>query len=47
VVDRQISRTDFTDFSHHIGSIVAITDEAGDIAEQLAYDPHGLRREAD
>ncbi len=41
------SVTEKTRYLHkdHLGSIVALSDEAGAIAERLSFDPHGQRRE--
>ncbi len=41
--------TDKTRYLHrdHLGSIVAITDEAGVVTEQLSFDAHGKRRATD
>ena len=41
--------TDKTRYLHrdHLGSIVALTDEAGQVAERLSFDPHGQRRLTD
>ena len=48
-VDDANPATDTTRYLHrdHLGSIVAITDEAGALAERLSYDAHGKRRLAD
>jgi RHS repeat-associated protein len=48
-VDDTNPATDKTRYLHrdHLGSIVALTDEAGAVAERLAFDPHGQRREPD
>ena len=41
------SVTEKTRYLHkdHLGSIVALSDEVGAIAERLSFDPHGQRRE--
>jgi RHS repeat-associated protein len=41
--------TEETRYLHkdHLGSITVITDEAGAVAEELSYDPHGKRRNPD
>ncbi len=41
------SVTEKTRYPHkdHLGSIVALSDETGAIAERLSFDPHGQRRE--
>jgi RHS repeat-associated protein len=48
-IDDGLALTDKTRYLHkdHLGSIEAISDEAGAVTEYLSYDPHGKRRLAD